>query len=55
MFTGIIEETTLLSKKSGDIVNLENDILGKYVQKMLGIKSTSQNYRDEKLMKWLEE
>ena len=29
------EETTLLSKKEGDIVNLENDIIGKYVQKML--------------------
>ena len=29
------EETALLSKKEGDIVNLENDIIGKYVQKML--------------------
>lgn len=28
-------ETTLLSKKTGDIVNLENDIIGKYVQKLL--------------------
>lgn len=31
------EETTLLSKKSGDSVNLENDIVGKYVQKLLGL------------------
>lgn len=29
------EETTLLAKKAGDIVNLENDIIGKYVQKLM--------------------
>ena len=28
-------ETTLLDKKVGDIVNLENDIIGKYVEKLL--------------------
>ena len=28
-------ETTLLTKKAGDIVNLENDIIGKYVEKLL--------------------
>ncbi|MER2026382.1 MAG: riboflavin synthase [Lachnospiraceae bacterium] len=28
-------ETTLLSKKAGDIVNLENDIVGKYVEKLM--------------------
>ena len=27
------EETTLLKKKAGDAVNLENDIVGKYIQK----------------------
>jgi len=31
------EETTLLSKKPGDLVNLENDIVGKYVQKLMGL------------------
>ena len=31
------EETTLLMKKAGDIVNLENDIIGKYVQKLMTI------------------
>lgn len=31
------KETTLLSKKTGDTVNLENDIIGKYVEKLLGI------------------
>lgn len=33
------EETTLLSKNIGDTVNLECDVIGKYVEKMLGIKS----------------
>ena len=31
------EETTLLRKKPGNIVNLENDVVGKYVQKLLGL------------------
>ena len=29
-------QTTLLKKKPGDKVNLENDIIGKYVQRLLG-------------------
>lgn len=29
------EETTLLNKKAGDLVNLENDVVGKYVEKLL--------------------
>lgn len=29
------EETTLLTRKPGDIVNLENDIVGKYVERLL--------------------
>lgn len=28
-------ETTLLTKKPGDIVNLENDVIGKYVERLL--------------------
>lgn len=31
--TGV--NTTLLDKKAGDIVNLENDVVGKYVEKLL--------------------
>lgn len=31
------EETALLKKKPGDLVNLENDVVGKYVQKLMGI------------------
>lgn len=30
------EETTLVTKKVGDRVNLENDVVGKYVQRLLG-------------------
>ena len=33
------EETTLLSRKPGDIVNLENDIVGKYIEKLMGFHS----------------
>lgn len=32
-------ETILLGKKVGDEVNLENDIVGKYVQRLMGIKN----------------
>ena len=31
------EETILLKKKPGDVVNLETDIVGKYVKKLLGL------------------
>lgn len=37
------EETTLLKKKPGDQVNLENDIVGKYVQKLLFPGAGGQN------------
>lgn len=36
------EETTLLKKIPGDKVNLENDIIGKYVEKLLGIGGTKE-------------
>lgn len=35
------EETTLLNKKIGDVVNLECDMVGKYVEKLLGIQNQS--------------
>ena len=31
-------ETTLLSKRSGDLVNLENDMIGKYVERLLSFQ-----------------
>ncbi len=36
-----ISNTTLADKKSGDIVNLETDIIGKYVEKLLMTGSTN--------------
>lgn len=35
------EETTLLTHKTGDHVNLENDIVGKYVERLLGYQTAS--------------
>lgn len=32
-----IRETTLQAKHQGDLVNLENDVIGKYVEKLLGL------------------
>lgn len=56
-------ETTLLTKSCGDIVNLENDIVAKYVQKLLGINGDSDKQSpsaantnlENKLKTWLEE
>ena len=33
------EETTLLNRNPGDIVNLENDIVGKYVERLMNFKT----------------
>lgn len=53
------EETILLSKKPGDMVNLENDVVGKYVQRLLGIKTASaaeyNKASDDRLLKLLSE
>ena len=37
------EETILLKKASGDLVNLENDIIGKYVEKLMGIEKNEES------------
>lgn len=41
-------ETTLLNKKAGDIVNLENDIVGKYIEKLIRPYSGSGEAAGEK-------
>ncbi|MNX19054.1 Riboflavin synthase [compost metagenome] len=38
-----LAETALSHKRTGDTVNLECDVLGKYVEHLLNYKSTSQN------------
>ncbi len=35
------EETTLLSKTKGDVINIECDMIGKYVEKLLGYNQES--------------
>lgn len=41
------EETTLLKKGAGDIVNLENDVVGKYVDRLLNYSSSTVNDLDK--------
>ncbi len=40
-----LSETTLSKKKTGDIVNLENDIIGKYVEKLLKFDDEQSNVK----------
>lgn len=41
-------ETTLLSKKKGDMVNLETDIIGKYVEKLMQSDRTGESLEIKK-------
>lgn len=41
-------ETTLLTKKPGDAVNLENDVIGKYVEKLLGYSANEKKEQQHK-------
>lgn len=52
------KNTALSGKKTGAVVNLENDIIGKYVQKLTGTaqineSSKTQSERDKKILDWL--
>ena len=47
--------TTLLKKKSGDVVNLENDIVGKYVQRLLGQSQPAEPHRSRITEEFLRE
>lgn len=47
--------TTLLKKKAGDVVNLENDIVGKYVQRLLGQSQLAQPHRSRITEEFLRE
>lgn len=46
-------QTILSTRKVGDIVNLENDIIGKYVQKLMGVQNNNQSQKDSKILEWL--
>lgn len=41
-------ETTLLGKKAGDIVNLENDIIGKYVERLMHFGEAAESVQGRK-------
>ena len=47
--------TTLLKKKVGAVVNLENDIVGKYVQRLLGQKAPEEPHRSRITEEFLRE
>lgn len=44
--------TILASKNTGDIVNLENDCIGKYVEKLMGAENNNTNITREYLAKF---
>lgn len=41
------KETTLLEKEVGDIVNLENDVIGKYVEKLMAFKEKDASWHSK--------
>lgn len=43
------QETTLLTKKAGDLVNLENDVIGKYVEHLLNFKEPENKKQSSKV------
>ena len=45
------ENTTLLSKNIGDKVNLENDIIGKYIEKLYKPQKKESKITEEFLIK----
>ena len=50
------EETTLLEKVSGDPVNLENDVIGKYVERLLGLGKSEEEKKESGItMEFLQE
>ena len=49
------EETTLLEKLPGDLVNLENDVIGKYVERLLGMNRNKEEKKESGItMEFLE-
>ena len=45
------EETTLLRRRPGDIVNLENDVVGKYVERLLNFSAGKSARHSDKRQK----
>ena len=50
------EKTTLLEKVPGDSVNLENDVIGKYVERLLGLGKSEEEKKESGItMEFLQE
>ena len=50
------EETTLLEKVPGDSLNLENDVIGKYVERLLGLGKSEEEKKESGItMEFLQE
>ena len=47
--------TALLKKRTGDVVNLENDIVGKYVERLLGRKTPAEQHKSRITEEFLRE
>lgn len=47
--------TALLKKRTGDVVNLENDIVGKYVERLLGRKVPAEQHKSRITEEFLRE
>lgn len=45
------KQTTLFKRKVGDVVNLENDIVGKYVERLLSFEKTEKTTVESKITK----
>ena len=43
-----LQETALASKRAGDMVNLENDCIGKYVEKLMGLEEAGRTGKLER-------
>ncbi len=41
--------TTLMERRAGDLVNLENDMVGKYVQKLLGLSKGAKEEKTQEI------
>ena len=46
-----LKETTLGDKRKGSMVNLENDIIGKYVERLLSLEQTETTLTKEFLLR----
>ncbi|MDO4490258.1 MAG: riboflavin synthase [Lachnospiraceae bacterium] len=49
------KETTLLDNKAGDLVNLETDVVGKYVRRLMGLEKEKEEKKSSLTMDMLSE